>query len=280
MSEENGSQMAPVGGNTITPTIRINPSKNWCFTFNNYQNGSKIEDFCKILSSYGSYVFGCEVGESGTPHLQGYIEFSCKMRPSECKNIPKSIHWEKRKGTKEQAVSYCLKECGSNFYTNMKLRRKIIDPMEGKIFRDWQLKIINLIQKTCEQSDRRIHWFWEDVGNTGKSTFTKHIVMNYNACMVTGKGNDIKYIIAKYLEEKDLDIVIFDLPRISEGYLSYSALEEIKNGMICSGKYEGSSIIFNKPHVIVFANYEPVDQSVISTDRWCIHNIGESVADA
>ena len=65
-------------------------AKRWCFTIN---NPTDEESF--LLSIWGesieadgeqsdaSYlVFGREVGESGTPHLQGYVELRTKKRIS------------------------------------------------------------------------------------------------------------------------------------------------------------------------------------------------------
>lgn len=155
----------------------------------------------------------------------------------------------------------------------MVMRRKLKDPMEGKQLKSWQIYLIELLKTPCDENDRRIHWFWESNGNVGKSTFTKHLMMTYNAVMVTGKSNDVKFIIAKYVEKKDLDVVIFDVPRVNEGHISYSALEEIKNGCLCSGKYEGCSVLFNKPHVIIFSNQEPANYEYLSADKWHVMNI-------
>ena len=72
--EQNGSNGSG-GGNTISPPIaRKSGSKYWCFTFNNYtkMEMDQMEQAFKQLEV--KYVFGREVGESGTPHLQGYIE--------------------------------------------------------------------------------------------------------------------------------------------------------------------------------------------------------------
>jgi len=81
--------------------------RNWCFTWNNYSE--KDIEFLKSYN-YEYLIFGKEVGESGTPHLQGYIEFkSSKELKTLHNNFPK-VHWEARKGTQEQAVKYCQKE--------------------------------------------------------------------------------------------------------------------------------------------------------------------------
>ena len=55
-------------------------------------------------------VFGYEVGESGTPHLQGYIEFKGSKRFTTLKKLFPRAHLEKRLGTADQAARYCKKD--------------------------------------------------------------------------------------------------------------------------------------------------------------------------
>lgn len=82
-------------------------SRNWCITWNNYTE----QDF-KSLSEYKcTYsILGKEVGESGTPHIQGYMEFDGTKRLETLHNAFPKIHWEARKGNQEQAITYCRKE--------------------------------------------------------------------------------------------------------------------------------------------------------------------------
>lgn len=55
-------------------------------------------------------IYGRETGESGTRHLQGYIEFeSAKPLGGVRKILPKA-HWEPRRGTPQEAAEYCRKE--------------------------------------------------------------------------------------------------------------------------------------------------------------------------
>lgn len=54
-------------------------------------------------------VFGREVGESGTPHLQGYLELDNAKTLSAMKKIHEKAHWEARRGTPVQADEYCRK---------------------------------------------------------------------------------------------------------------------------------------------------------------------------
>lgn len=82
-------------------------SRNFCFTLNNYEKNE-----IKILKNfeYKYIIFGFEKGKEGTPHLQGYIEFSNAVRFSTIKKKLPRIHLEKRKGTAAQASDYCKKD--------------------------------------------------------------------------------------------------------------------------------------------------------------------------
>lgn len=69
--------------------------------------------------------------------------------------------------------------------------------------------------------------------------------------------------------------MLFGIPRTCTAeYVSYSALEELKDGIFFSGKYESSMVMTNNLHIFVFANFEP-DRSKLSKDRWEIHYVGQ-----
>ena len=82
-------------------------SKRWCFTLNNWSE----EEFKKVLNIVCIYrVVGKEVGESGTPHLQGFIVFRSSQRLSAMKKLLERAHWEPARGSTDQASDYCKKE--------------------------------------------------------------------------------------------------------------------------------------------------------------------------
>jgi hypothetical protein len=84
----------------------------------------------------------------------------------------------------------------------------------------------------------------------------------------------MKYGIVKYIEKHGFapTSVIIDIPRSRLDYVSYTAIEEIKNGCFFSTKYESDMVVFNSPHIICFANAYP-ETSQMSADRWKIYEI-------
>lgn len=80
----------------------------WCFTVNNYSPC----DITRIASiSCPFFIFGLETAPTtGTPHLQGYIEFTqYKRRSAVQKLIHPKAHLEPAKGNRRQNIIYCSK---------------------------------------------------------------------------------------------------------------------------------------------------------------------------
>lgn len=265
------------GNSSIPPKKKkINPAKHWDFVINNY-----TEHHIKMICSNCSikrYVFQEEIGESGTKHLQGYVEFKKKSRPlSEicldgvswrvARNINALISYcscpEKRSYFKEKTGK------DSRLFTNIKLP-KPISVIENLY--PWQEEVVNIILE--EPDDRTIHWFWDTNGNKGKSALCKYLVVKHDAVIVSGKGTDVKYMIVKYHEKNKVypEVIIYDIPRSNENYISYTAIEEIKNGLFASSKYECEMVVMNSPHIICFANFEPNYESM-SLDRWSVKEL-------
>jgi len=57
-------------------------------------------------------IFQLEVGETGTPHFQGYVEFKQPLRIAAMKKICPRAHFEIAKGSQAQNKKYCTKEEG------------------------------------------------------------------------------------------------------------------------------------------------------------------------
>jgi hypothetical protein len=92
--------------------------------------------------------------------------------------------------------------------------------------------------------------------------------------ILNGKQGDMFNAILNYdqLQGDYPEIIICDIPRSSMAYVSWAAIEKIKDGVFYSGKYEGGQIVMNYPHVICFANAEPPNDA-ISADKWSITEI-------
>jgi len=96
-------------GNTKPPRIR---ALRWCYTLNNYEEEEYVY-LSTLFSKEKFHVVGKEVGEQGTPHLQGYVEFKNQKDLTALKKINPKIHWEKAKANRASNVAYCTKEDAS-----------------------------------------------------------------------------------------------------------------------------------------------------------------------
>jgi len=119
---------------------------------------------------------------------------------------------------------------------------------------------------------RTITWYSDLLGGCGKTAFCRYMVHKVpNVLFVSsGSAKDICYQVIK--SSWDPKVVIFNLPRTAEAAMSYSAIEQLKDGLLFSGKYEGGVKLFPPPHVLVFANFFP-DESKLSADRWNLREL-------
>lgn len=78
----------------------------WCWTLNNY-TPAHIETISKWRYAY--VVYGQEVGESGTPHLQGFLYAKSAVKAGTLKKKINELHIEPAKGKPQEAADYCKK---------------------------------------------------------------------------------------------------------------------------------------------------------------------------
>lgn len=267
MEIEQIEQSEITGGVILNPPVKQEMQYTyWFFTYNNYEE-EKIEQLEQVFRHECKwYVFQKEIGKEGTPHLQGTICLKIKQRMTSLKKIDLKIHWEPTKSVLGSRV-YCTKKdtsVGQVYSYGIDLPEELdLEEPYG-----WQLQVLKIIESKPDK--RTIHWFWEPDGNVGKTTLCKYLCAKKNALIVTGKSSDMFHALAK--NPKKRVIIIVDVPRSTQDFINYGAIEQIKNGLIFSGKYEGTQLVFNCPHVIVFANCKP-EKDVISEDRWNIIKI-------
>lgn len=260
-------------GNTETSSKKKQPVRRsyYCGTLFNYEEIGTIVIEKELQQICKKYKLGKEVCPStGKKHLQMFLALKKPMRITEIK-ISGKPHLECCLGTEEQNVKYCSKD-GDVITFGFPKPIKIIEEL-----RPWQKKIEDIV--LSEPNDRTIFWFYEPNGNIGKSALVKYLVVKYGCLFCQGgKEADIMNLVFK----SDMDTtncVIFDIPRAHKGNVSYSSLENIKNGLVCNTKYETGVKVFNAPHIICFANFPPAHPEHLSEDRWYIENLSENVDD-
>lgn len=80
----------------------------WCFTINN-PTADEITMLESIEAAY--IVYGMEVGEEGTPHVQGFIFWrNAKTLTAARRALGGRAHCEKKRGTFKEASDYCKKD--------------------------------------------------------------------------------------------------------------------------------------------------------------------------
>lgn len=270
MSPNAVSSVSSAGGNTNPQRFRC---RRWTFTLNNYTD-EEVSQITQYFTQYeAKWIIGKEVGEEGTPHLQGYVEFKFQKSFSMLHAFNERIHWEKARGNRKHNLLYCCKE--NIFFSNFPLPRneRLMLGYADVSWKPWQTQIMELVSPTAEICPRTIYWCWEDTGNTGKSFLAKYLTLKYDAVLACNKKADLFHTIAEWLEnheeDEDPKLIIVDIPRNDQEFINYGAIEQAKNGCFQSGKYKGRACLYNPPHVIVFANRLP-DFDKMSKDRWVI----------
>lgn len=137
----------------------------------------------------------------------------------------------------------------------------------------WQMEIRALIE--TKPSASAIHWIFDPRGQNGKTTLTRFLASRKAAYMCKHSGGSINFatlVQSAIAAGWDQRCWIFDLSRSTEDNAIYGPIEDIKDGMVTATKYRGESIVINRPHVIVMANFLP-KLMALSMDRWRIFQI-------
>jgi hypothetical protein len=269
-------QDSAIQGNT-NPSIakkQPNPDARWCFTLNNYTEKEYEEIVSALIACKYTYIIGKEVGEQGTPHLQGYFETDTRVRPSSLKLSHKRTHFEKARGTDLENYKYCSKENKfiDNFSRMWKVKNGIIKIkcIEETEFFKWQMEVVKYYYKDYkEPNDRNIYWIYDPVGCVGKTALCKWFVIKKDfGYLNNAKTSDICF----YAKENPKEGYVFDFCRSNEDKINYQAIESLKNGILFSPKYESGVLLMDSPIIFCFSNFEP-DTSMMSKDRWKVIRI-------
>lgn len=165
-----------------------------CFTLNCSDRASKHENvrdileeelhalFSKVEDMVDYFVAGYEIGGiKHRPHYQGFIQFKTpKQLVADLKPLNSRIHWEYRKGTPEQAATYCTKDEDALEYGKIQHREvpvvfqdlidtinnggDVYDPKFTKYHLMYGKKIADLMERLHPdvpmQTKPHVHWFY------------------------------------------------------------------------------------------------------------------------
>lgn len=284
-----------------------------CFTLNNYEQ-EDVDKFVEYSTreDVKYLIVGEEVGENGTPHLQGFIHLDADRKKCGLKfwkeELPggKRAHFEAARGTDEQNSKYCTK---SGPYLEVG-KPSVPESLWGRVFEAakqsleealaidpeiavkhyHQLKSIyddhNHPQMTSELPELRE---WQKKAVEMLETQTERQVL----FIVDEEGGKGKSALTKHLmttkktwacqggKINDLmyafdttaEYAIFDMARCNNpDFYPWNFIENIKSGWFCATKYKGGLKMFNPPKVCVMMNHMP-PRDKLSEDRYNVYII-------
>ena len=258
---------------TNITTEEGSPAFHWVFTWHNFPDNWK-----QLFQDRKNFIDKICVGEevcptTGRKHLQGWLRLVKKNIAKRHLRLPVQIHWEamSRNATERQNTIYCTKSNTNILSWNVELPYTVEINITA-----WMIEMMKIID--TKPDIRSIYWIWDE-GNSGKSLFTKKMMMEgERTILINGKGHDIRHCVADMITETGNfpRTVIMDVPRVNKDYISYEALENVKNMAFYSGKFKGKQVCGPNPHVIVFANKQP-EYDKMTQDRWKVARIVNDV---
>lgn len=286
-----------------------------CFTVNNYEADypDKIIFYLTQNEEKVQYlVCGEEIGDNGTPHIQGFIHL--KANPKECgikfwrNELPygHATHFSAARGTDEQNTKYCTKDgpflqFGEEAIAECKwsklietAKRSLTDCMEidAEIFvkHYHQLKAIHddYNHPKMEYTLAELRDWQRQALEKLKNQSERKILFIVDEEGGKGKSALAKHIMTTmkswacqggkindlmYAYDESAEYVIFDMARCNNpDYFPWNFMENLKNGWFTSTKYKGGMKMFNPPKIAVFMNESP-PQNKLSQDRYDVFRI-------
>lgn len=238
-------------------------ARNWVFTWNNYTT----EDVIYTKTVPCKYItWGEEIGEQGTRHLQGYVEFDTVKSLKTLRELFKNNHCEIRKGSQEQAIAYCHKdgfgivECGTKARQGSRndldtIRQMAADEGMTSVARVGNLQQIKVAEKFltyCEPGrtwETEVTWICGPSG-LGKSTLAMQLAESFGGRTYTKSNN------SKFWDGYDgHETIIIDDFR--DWWYPLTEVLRILNGKNCQIECKGSSRQLLARHVIITSIHEP-----------------------
>jgi len=255
----------------------MNPSRRICFTLNNY-TCTQVEALNKALDDDTRVRYACygkEVGESGTPHLQGYISLRKVSRlPALIKNFGQ-MHYSACKGSEQQNITYCSKDDDFTEFgkraspgkrNDLDVVKALLD--DGGTLRDVAdtdfnvycryknslSTYIHLIQEPRLAESVRGIWIWGPPG-TGKSHTARDLAQDDLYLKPQNKWFD------GYCGQSNILIDDFDRGGSCLGHY----LKIWADKWPCNGEVKGATVSLNHTNFMITSNYNP--RSIFEEDE-------------
>lgn len=144
---------------------------------------------------------------------------------------------------------------GRGFERLAELTAVTVSTPAPEAWRPWQSHMMSELSQPPHP--RRIYWVYDPHGNSGKSFLASYYLGKEEACLLSGKLEDMKYAYANHAFPR---IVFFDIPRSGSEHADhyYGMAESLKDGHLAVNKYQAKTCIFRPPHVVFLANHWPV----------------------
>ena len=263
-------------------------------------HGASPDGNCPILKALKSefqkddYTLAAVAYETGVhgihPHWQFYFQtkVDCRMkqRLSQVLGADSGFHIEVADGTRNKNLRYIYAvdkqhEIGWLHYKKGHEAPASYRPYKTQNLlwlrdnmKPWQRWITEKVTKTADYRD--ILWIWQPEGNTGKTYLAKYLHYFHGAIITGGKSEDMKHAIARWKQitgHYPVTIIIDVARSDSIPKSGYKTIEQIKNALFFSGKYQSGMVAScNPPNVVIFSNTPPKLQN-LSNDRWVVKTI-------
>lgn len=135
-------------------------------------------------------------------------------------------------------------------------------PLKTHPLRDWQQDLNRTLNR--EPDDRTVFFVVDLKGNNGKSWFAKYYCSNHDKAVIL---RPTKHADMAYALPNELRVVFLDCTRKQVEYIPYTFMEELKDGLVFSNKYESCVKRYSNVHVVVLMNQDP-DMQALSQDRY------------
>lgn len=287
-------------------------AKNWCFTWNNY-TGEDIEYLInEVVPDCKYLIFGKEIGENETIHLQGFVSFATRKNFNRVRTMFKNNHIEPARNVLA-SIQYCKKdndfeeygEIGptqgqrqdlETFKNDVKQNKYTVKELRDKhslIFAKYPRFALDYVADNVARPEVVVHPLREWQQNLTEllqgEPNSRSIVFIVDTLGNKGKSWFARYYASTnenvqivqpgkkadmaYALDTMTKVLFLDAPRSKQGeYIQYDFLEHVKDGMIFSPKYESRIKMLGPCHVVVLMNEMP-DMTKLSEDRYTIINI-------